>query len=128
MWRTKWSIVLNIASDSFLVLDFSFCPLPSSFLSFRWLLQQPSFPDAPQPQSQDQDTVLRSTPQRTGSQYEQHHILWVIPNYRTDENPSTIEPLTPGQKFKLAFDDSFDPSAFLVAGFFGGISMAEDQH
>ena len=39
-----------------------------------------------------------------------------------------IEPLTAGQKFKLAFDDSFDPSAFLVAGFFGGISMAQNQY
>ena len=88
--------------------------------------QQPSLPDAPQPRTEDDG--LSRTEKGTGGQYEQHHILWVIPNYRTDENPSTIEPLTPSQKFKLAFDDSFDPSAFLVAGFFGGISMAQDQY
>jgi hypothetical protein len=107
---------------------FRFLKLFSTILVFVTpvVAQQPSFSGPPQPQSQD--TVLRNTPQGTGSQYEQHHILWVIPNYRTDENPSTIEPLMPSQKFKLAFDDSFDPSAFLVAGFFGGISMAENQH
>jgi hypothetical protein len=87
--------------------------------------QQTSFPDTPQPQTQD---PLPAANEQAGSQYEQHHILWVIPNYRTDENSSTIAPLRPSQKLKLAFDDSFDPSAFLVAGFFGGISMAQDQY
>jgi hypothetical protein len=40
--------------------------------------------------------------------------MWVIPNYRTDEGATEFEPLTPDQKFKLAFDDSFDPTAFLA--------------
>jgi len=60
--------------------------------------------------------------------YQKHHILWVIPNYRTDENQGQYEPLTSGQKYKLAFDDSFDPTAFLVAGVFAGTSMAQDQY
>lgn len=55
-------------------------------------------------------------------------ILWVIPNYRSEENSADIKPLTPGGKFKLAFYDSFDPSAFLVAGVFAGSSMAQNQH
>lgn len=29
---------------------------------------------------------------------------------------------------KVAFDDSFDPSAFLVAGIFAGLSMAQKQY
>jgi len=57
-----------------------------------------------------------------------NHILWIIPNYRSDENSEEIKPLTPAQKMKVSFDDSFDPSAFLVAGIFAGISMAERQY
>jgi hypothetical protein len=34
----------------------------------------------------------------------------------------------PRAKFKLAIDDSFDPSAFLVTGVLAGLSMAERQH
>jgi hypothetical protein len=33
-----------------------------------------------------------------------------------------------GSKFKLGFDDSFDPTAFLIAGVFAGSSMAQDQY
>jgi hypothetical protein len=61
-------------------------------------------------------------------QYGKHHILWIIPNYRSDESTSGFRPLTPRQKFKLAFDDSFDPTAFLVAGIFAGSSMAQRQY
>ncbi|MCU1296742.1 MAG: hypothetical protein JWO91_1020 [Acidobacteriaceae bacterium] len=39
-----------------------------------------------------------------------------------------LEPLTPHAKFKVAVDDSFDPSAFLVAGVFAGMSLAQRQY
>jgi hypothetical protein len=39
-----------------------------------------------------------------------------------------IKPLTPGAKLKVAFDDSFDPTAFLVVGVFAGSSMAQNQY
>ena len=48
-------------------------------------------------------------------------------NYRADEQ-GPIEPLSSREKWKVAFDDSFDPSAFLVAGVFAGTSMAERQY
>jgi hypothetical protein len=51
-------------------------------------------------------------------EYGKHHIFWVIPNYREDENGAEFKRLTLRQKLKLAFDDSFDPTAFLVAGVF----------
>jgi hypothetical protein len=44
------------------------------------------------------------------TEYRQHHIMWVIPNYRTDEGATEFEPLTADQEFNLAFDDSFDPT------------------
>ena len=52
----------------------------------------------------------------------------MIPNYRSEENSADVKPLTPGAKFKIACYDSFDPSAFLVAGVFAGASMAQNQH
>jgi hypothetical protein len=84
-------------------------------------------PDAPTP---GQTRSGPSSPE-PGSQQRKpskNHIFWVIPNYRSDENPAEIKPLTSGAKFKLALDDTFDPSAFLVAGVFAGVSMAQDQY
>ena len=82
-----------------------------------------ALPDAPSA------TQTQSKPSNLIQQDEQHepsknHILWIIPNYRSDENPEEIKPLTPAEKMKVSLDDSFDPSAFLVAGIFAGISMA----
>lgn len=79
-------------------------------------------PDAPSfgPSSLEQD----------GQQHQlsKNHIFWVIPNYRSDETSAEIKPLTPGAKMEVAFDDSFDPSAFLVAGVFAGVAMAQKQY
>ena len=36
--------------------------------------------------------------------------------------------MTPSEKMKVALHDSFDPSAFLVAGIFAGLSMAQKQY
>jgi hypothetical protein len=84
-------------------------------------------PDAPQPTHSQSP---QSNPEQKGPQHEpsKNHIFWVIPNYRSDENPATIKPLTAGAKMKVAFEDSFDPSAFLVAGVFAGLGMAQRQY
>jgi hypothetical protein len=94
--------------------------------------QEPSrLPDAPSA-SQTQSGpsgVAQSEPQHE-PQHEpsKNHIFWIIPNYRSDENSAEIKPLTPAEKMKVALDDSFDPSAFLVAGIFAGLSMAQKQY
>src|SRR5579864_1535908 len=87
---------------------------------------QAPLPDAPQAQTQPR----QSEPGPNGQEHKpsKNHIFWVIPNYREDEDSSSIKPLTPKAKFKIAFDDSFDPSAFLVAGVFAGSSMAQKQY
>ena len=85
--------------------------------------QPPPLPDAPKP-------TQTQPPEQNDRQNEpsKNHILWVIPNYRSDENPATIKPLTPGAKMRVAFHDSFDPSAFLVAGVFARVAMAQRQY
>jgi hypothetical protein len=91
--------------------------------------QQSPFPDAPQPQNQARQAA-QSDPEQNSerNKVSKNHIFWVIPNYRADESQAELKPLTPGAKFKVAVDDSFDPSAFLVAGVFAGISMAQKQY
>jgi hypothetical protein len=91
--------------------------------------QQSLPPDAPQPQNQSQQAT-RSNPDQNSerNKISKNHIFWVIPNYRADESQAEFKPLTRGAKFKVAVDDSFDPSAFLVAGVFAGISMGQKQY
>jgi hypothetical protein len=84
-------------------------------------------PDTPKP---TQSQFPKSNPEQNGPKDEpsKNHIFWVIPNYRSNEDPAKIELLTPAAKMKVAFDDSFDPSAFLVAGAFAGLGMAQRQY
>jgi hypothetical protein len=103
--------------------------------------QQPALPDAPQPQQNqslgtncsEQQPANGQSPKGDSAQCEpdgrrsKNHIFWIIPNYRSEE-AGNAKPLTPGEKFKLAFQDSFDPTAFLVAGVFAGTSMAQRQY
>ena len=69
-----------------------------------------------------------SSAEKEKRDYGKTHIFWIVPNYRADENTGRITPLTPHQKLKVAFSDSFDPSAFLIAGIFSGMSMAQRQY
>ena len=90
--------------------------------------QEPSgLPDAPSASQtrSSPSSVTQSVPQHEPSK---NHIFWIIPNYRSDENAAEIKPLTSAEKMKVALDDSFDPSAFLVAGIFAGLSMAQKQY
>ena len=56
---------------------------------------------------------------------EQQRVLGFIPNFYVvyDANPA---PLSPRQKFSLAWHDSVDPITFLSAGFFAGIEQAQN--
>lgn len=51
---------------------------------------------------------------------ESKRILWIIPNYRTSPSLDHYEPLTAGEKFKVASEDAFDPSTGVLAGVFAG--------
>ncbi len=87
--------------------------------------QSPMLPDAhPPPQPQQWKAEQGSGM----SEYSQHHIMWIGPNYRSDEGATEFQPLMPDQKFKLAFDDSVDRTAFIVAGVFAGSAMAQGQY
>lgn len=99
------------------------CTASLIFVSFFCVAQQPSdVPNTPQPQA----APVPPPVEERG--WNKNHILWVIPNYRSDETTDVYHPLTPKGKFKVALYDSLDPSAFLVAGVFAGINMAQRQY
>lgn len=53
-------------------------------------------------------------------QQESKRIFWIVPNYRTSPSLVNYEPLTAGQKFKLASQDSFDQGTVALAALFAG--------
>ena len=91
--------------------------------------QQSPLPDAPQPQNQARQAA-QSDPEQNSerNKVSKNHIFWVIPNYRADESQAEFKPLTPGLNLRSPWTILFDPSAFLVAGVFAGISMAQKQY
>ena len=54
------------------------------------------------------------------SEHQSRHILGLIPNYRTFPSLQSYKPLTAGQKFKIASEDSLDRGTFALAAVFGG--------
>lgn len=119
----QWFLVRSFIPRDWLVLIFA------NFLVGQVVVGQatPALPDAP---SANQSQSGPSSPAQRGQQHEpsKNHIFWIIPNYRSDENPADIKPLRPGEKMRVAIDDSFDPSAFLVAGIFAGLSRVQNQY
>ena len=51
---------------------------------------------------------------------ESKRILGIIPNYRTSPSLQNYEPLTSGEKFKIASQDAFDRGTVGLAALFGG--------
>ncbi len=95
-------------------------------------------PDSPEPKvlyfSQDASS---STTSQTGTQNDkkdQHakdevpkRIFWIIPNFMTtNDQPENQGPLTPKQKFNIAWHQFFDESAHFGNAIQAGISQAAD--
>ncbi len=53
-------------------------------------------------------------------QQEDTHILGVVPNYDAVEIPKPFQPIPPGEKFKIAAEDSFDPFSWGITGVYAG--------
>ncbi len=75
--------------------------------------QQTSTGDPSQP------GIVRSTANNP-AQGESKRILGIIPNYRTSPSLQNYEPLTSGEKFKIASEDAFDRGTVGLAALFGG--------
>jgi hypothetical protein len=62
------------------------------------------------------------------SENQSRHILGVIPNYRTFPSLQDYKPLTIGQKFNIASEDSLDRGTFALAGAFGGLGQLTNSN
>jgi hypothetical protein len=67
-----------------------------------------------------QSPVAQSSANNSLPPVESKRILGIIPNYRTSPSLQSYEPLTPGEKFKIASQDSFDRGTIVLALLFGG--------
>ena len=54
---------------------------------------------------------------------EAKRIFGIVPNYRTSPSIQDSEPLTTGEKFKVAWEDSFDRGTVALAAIFAGQSQ-----
>jgi hypothetical protein len=55
-------------------------------------------------------------------------ILGVIPNFRSVSVDAKLPPLSPGNKFKLMLQDSFDYSSFIYVGILAGVGQAQNSY
>jgi hypothetical protein len=67
-----------------------------------------------------QPGTLAKTEKESVNETESKRIFLIIPNYKTVPTIEDLKPLTPGQKFKIATEDSFDRGTFVLAALFGG--------
>ncbi len=94
-------------------------------------------PPAPEPQNAAPDNAQQPTVQTPQSrrdqaeqqlrQQEHQRILGVIPNFNTTDIQDAA-PLSPKQKFRLAFRSAVDPFEFFAAGALAGFGQATDNH
>jgi hypothetical protein len=76
--------------------------------------QQTSLVDPTQP------GVAQTRENHDPTPLESKRILGIIPNYRTSPSLQNYEPLTTGEKFKIASEDAFDRGTVGLAALFGG--------
>src|SRR5579863_4458856 len=60
---------------------------------------------------------------RINSSRDDTHILGVVPNFATVNDPSSFRPISAGEKFKLASQDSFDPFSWVIVGVYAGVAQ-----
>jgi len=56
------------------------------------------------------------------------HILGIIPNFRTSPTLDPYKPISPGEKFRIARQDSFDRGTILLAAAFAGQSQLSNDN
>jgi hypothetical protein len=86
-------------------------------------------PDAPsQAQQNPVPPTVPTTPKYVYDGKQTKRILGIIPNFRSVSVDEKLPPLSPHDKFKLTFEDTFDYSNFIYVGILSGISQAEGSY
>ena len=92
-----------------------------------------TLPDAPVPQtSQSSSSNAAQSGTSTAPQSDEgkqtKRILGIVPNFRAVSANQKLPPDTARDKFKTAFEDSFDYSAIIFAGAQAGVAQAQDSY
>jgi hypothetical protein len=70
---------------------------------------------------QDQDRALDANTNPSVPAVPEHkRVLWILPNYKTYPTLKDYKPITAGEKFKIATQDSFDRGTVAMALVFAG--------
>ena len=73
--------------------------------------------------------IQAGTPAKTGHvEPENKRILGIIPNYRTSPSLTVYKPISPGEKFMIATQDSFDRGTAVLAAAFAGQSQLTNSN
>jgi hypothetical protein len=64
-----------------------------------------------------------ASPANAGPAVESKRLLGIIPNYRSSPSLQNYQPLTPGEKFKIATEDSFDRGTVVLAAMYAAQSQ-----
>ena len=84
-----------------------------------------------QAQPRADDSVSPFVTKRVGRQNEDRtgiRIFGLVPSHNTLPDQSMVAPLRTGEKFRLATADSFDPTAFVLAGLYAGFGQLDHQY
>ena len=84
-----------------------------------------TLPDDP---SVTQATTSAAVNSSTAEGQQTKRILFIIPNFRSVSVDATLPPLSPGDKFKLMLQDSFDYSSFIYVGILAGVAQAQNSY
>jgi hypothetical protein len=117
--RSIWSSILSVSALAVLLTSYTVGQTTTEPAQIAPASAQTNeTPESPESRHQKSERELR--------QQEQQRILGVIPNFNTTDVQNAT-PLTPGQKFHLAFRSAADPFQVLAAGLDAGYSQATDD-
>lgn len=90
---------------------------------------QPQPPDAAAKPAPVNSSGQQNTPSADPDPSHKDRIFSLVPNYDTvtTEKNASLQPMTAGQKFKMATQNSFDPGEFIVTGIISGVYQAIDE-
>lgn len=96
-------------------------------LSTCGLLSAQQTPSEPKAKTGDKSQASQPDPAQNSEGKQPKRILWIIPNYRAVSADTQLPPQSLKDKFKLATEDSFDYSSFILAGMIAGVGQARNS-
>src|ERR1700690_3506824 len=87
-------------------------------------LGRSAFAQDPEPKVDAPETIAPAPLPDFPSSREETHILGVVPNYATVNDPAKpFQSISIREKFKLAAEDAFDPFSWVITGFYAGAAQ-----